>query len=215
MPMTIPVPDKASGDVLTETNWDAHIRDNINKLLQRGHRVLTVAQFAALTGLEGAKGTLAPDEVYLEVDAANGIQWHLGYETSESTFKWRMLGGPDMEAVVETGEGTGSASFVALATVGPSIAIPRAGDYDVTTGCNGGYSGTQTGMMSYDIGGTGAVDADGVSQSWFSSDHTRVKRKAGLTSVTLTAKYKQTGGAATSFGKRRIRIRPVRIRHDA
>ncbi len=35
MPTYTTVPDKATGDVLTEANWDTHIKDNINGLIVR------------------------------------------------------------------------------------------------------------------------------------------------------------------------------------
>jgi opacity protein-like surface antigen len=123
------MPTKSSGDVLTSALWNTYVRDNIDKLLSRGHRVLTVAQFAALTGPEGTKGTVAPDEVYLEVDATNGIQWHLAYESGEPTYKWRFLGGPPLQATVTASETTTATSPGDLATVGPSITLPRGGDY--------------------------------------------------------------------------------------
>lgn len=206
MPISVPVPDKASGDVLTETNWDAHIRDNLNKLLDRGHRILTVAQFTALTGLEDG------DEVYLEVDAANGVLWHLRYVQAESTFKWRYLGGSALHSEVADANATTSTSYVGLAVAGPSIALPRSGDYDVETG----FQGTDgAGRMSYDIGGVGATDADGCRGRWPESP-TRTQRKAGLGAVTLLAKYKfESESAQGGFTMRRMRVTPVRIRHDA
>lgn len=117
MPSNTPVPDKAAGDIFSESMWDLYIKENINKLLDRGHRVLTVAQFAALASPEGTKGTVAPDEVYLEVDSANGVLWHLAYESGEATYKWRFLGGPPL------------AAFGAGLPI--DVTLPRAGDYDV------------------------------------------------------------------------------------
>src|SRR4051812_28535348 len=110
MPMSTPMPTKSAGDVLTSSLWNSYLRDNLNKLLNQGHRVLTVAQFTALTGLEGTKGTVAPDEVYLEVDSTNGIQWHLAYESGETTYKWRCIGGPPMYSEIVTSESTSSAA---------------------------------------------------------------------------------------------------------
>ena len=210
MPITIPVPDKSAGDVLTESNWDQHIRDNINKLLERGHRVLSVAQFGALTGLEDG------DEVYLEVDAANGIMWHLRYVAAETTYKWRFLGGPPMSGLVATSEATASASFVALTTPGPSIALPRSGDYVVAVGYVGNNNGTSgTNLMSYDIGGTSAVDADAAQVPAGTGAGFFRKVKTALGSVTLTSKYRTAAGASHNFFNRTMSVKPVRIRHDA
>lgn len=208
MPVNIPVPDKTAGDVFTESMWDLYIRDNINRLLQHSHRTVTVAQFSGLTGLEDG------EEVYLEVDAANGVLWHLIYETQEPTYKWRYLGGPALDSQVATTEAQSNAAYAALATAGPSVALPRSGDYDVVHGA--AVTGGDIGMMSYDIGATGAVDADAVKIGFAdTASFMRTKRKTALTSVTLTAKYKRTSGGNASFGERFLQVTPIRLRHDA
>jgi len=216
MPVVLPVTHNP-GDVLTSSGWNLQLRDSITKLLGTGHRVLTVAQFAALTGLEGTKGTVAPDEVYLEVDSTNGIQWHLAYESGETTYKWRFLGGPAMYSEVAATEAITNAAYVALTTAGPSIAVPRAGDFDVQTGCNSWASGAgASAVMSYDIGGTGAVDADSVQvgeatgQVGGGGSVYRLRRKAALTAVTLTAKYRATSGQG-NWEKRWMAVTPVRL----
>lgn len=219
MPSLTPVPTKAPGDILTSSLWNSYLRDNINKLLDRGHRVLTVAQFSALTSPEGTKGTTAPDEVYLEVDSTNGIQWHLAYESGEVTYKWRFLGGPPLYSEVATAETTASTGYAALGTAGPSIAVPRAGDYDVDTGVRvSSVSAAINVFFSYDIGASAAVDTDSI-QSLGSADTARAnfmrkRRKAALTSVTLTGKYR-VGSGTGGFADRWMAIRPVRVRHDA
>lgn len=221
MPMLTPMPTKSPGEIFTSGLWNSYLRDNIDKLLTRGHRVLTVAQFSALTALEGTKGAVAPDEVYLEVDSTNGILWHLAYESGEVTYKWRFLGGPPMLSEVATAETTTSTTYAALATAGPSITLPRSGDYDIETG-TGKSTGGQAAIMSYDIGATAAVDADAVyagdplgSGSTSGGNASRYKRKAALTPVTLTAKYKGGAAGTVGFQHRSLRVRPVRIRHDA
>lgn len=206
MPANVPVPDKSAGDVFTEAMWDSYIKDNINKLLNLGHRVLTVAQFGALTGLEDG------DEVYLEVDSSAGVQWHLRYHLSST--KWRFLGGPPMVAEVTTGESPGSTgAYVALTTAGPTVALPIAADYDVDLNVDMTITVGTNARMSYDIGGTGAVDADAVvliSGGGFGpgSFH-RERRKTGLTAVSLTSKYK-SGSTASTFANRRMRVQPVK-----
>jgi hypothetical protein len=216
-PVSIPVPDKSTGDTLTETNWDSHLRDNINKLLDRGHRVLTVAQFAALTGLEDG------DEVYVEVDATNGVHWHVRYVASQPAGrKWVFLGGPPLVSEVDTSEATSSSTYAALTTAGPAVALPRAGDYDIVHGSAVlTPTGNHTGVHSYDIGGTAAVDNDntgfGVQGSSPSgrADVSRKNRKTGLTAVTLTSKYRSVASGSVSFANRYMSVTPVRIDHAA
>lgn len=173
--------------------------------------MLTVAQFSALVSPEDG------DEVYLEVDATNGVMWHLRYVAAETTYKWRKIGGPPLLSEVLTAEATSSTTYVALTTAGPSIALPRAGDYDVP----GGVLTTTLGIMSYDIGATAAVDADAVGEPSSGAGtqghgHSyRKRRKAGLTSATLTAKYKTPTGASVTFEHRSLQADAVRVRHDA
>lgn len=223
------MPTKSPGDVLTSSLWNTYLRDNIDKLLSRGHRVLTVAQFTALTGLEGTKGSVPPDEAYVEVDSSAGVQWHFAYESGEATYKWRFLGGPALISEVATAESlpaNATTTYQALATAGPSVPLPRAGDYDVAIGArilganDGGGNGQNT-RMSYDIGGTGAVDADAVEHIGGNGTPTitqaRTRRKTGLTSVTLTSKYSHSGTlvAGGTFANRWMSVLPVRVRHDA
>jgi hypothetical protein len=168
---------------------------------------VTTVQFAALTPADG-------DEVHLVVDATAGIVWHLRYNAgSASSYKWEFLGGAALFSEVATAEGT-AAAYADLATVGPSIVLPRAGDYIVAHGFDFlGATGGANGYMSYQIGATAAVDADAVEvaddgTSWTQASVSREQLKTGLTAVTLTAKYKGSGNNARN---RWMRVTPRRI----
>ena len=212
MAATVPLINRSAGDLLTTTLWNTYVVANVNKLLNQAHRKVTVAQFAALTGIEDG------DEVYLEVDAANGIEWHLVYRTAEATYKWRFLGGPPMSSEVATSENTTSVTYAALATAGPSITLPRAGDYQVELGCYLVVASAAAAYHSYDIGGTGAGDVDSVRSSMTSSgqgsSNFRRKLKAALSAVALVSKYRVSAGTAAPES-RRFAVTPVRLRHDA
>ncbi len=175
-----------------------YIETNLNKLGVQMHRQLSVAAFLALTGLEEG------DEAYVEVDGTNGVIWHMRYDNGTS--KWRFLGGAPLEATVLTTESSNSTSYGALSTAGPSVTLPFAGDYDVSVETR---VDSNTGWMSYDIGVTGAVDADGTVA--LGKTHTfRTQKKAGLTAVALVAKYKKDSAtAAVPFGNRRMAVTPV------
>jgi len=68
---------------------------------------------------------------------------------------------------------------------------------------------------SYDIGGTGAVDADAVyGQSpgaTGAASSVRTRRKAALTVVTLTSKYRATSAVNCLFASRWMAVVPVRL----
>lgn len=144
-------------------------------------------------------------------------RWHLQYEASQT--KWHFIGGAPLFAEVTANETTASTTYVALATAGPAIALPLAGDYDVGEGFTGAAGNNVGGIMSYDIGATGAVDADKVRTSSLTisgggsqpASAMRIRRKTGLTAVTLTAKYKSPDGGSIGFENRWMRVTPVRL----
>lgn len=212
MPTSIPVPARSAGDLLTSALWNAQVKDNINKLLERGHRVLTVAQFGALTGLEDG------DEVYLEVDASNGIVWHLRYVAAETTYKWRFLGGPDLVSNVQAAETTASNVFTALLTPGPSITVQHVGDYDIVVEGNlqKAANANAGAFMSVDLGAAAAVDNNGLRvASTDASDPgascSRLIRRTLAASSAIVAKYRVSGASSGTFQWRTLRVRPVRL----
>lgn len=157
------------------------------------------------------------DEVFFQTAAmaTNGIAWHLRYRAaSTSAYKWEFVGGGPLYSEILTTETTTSATYVALATAGPDIALPLAGDYLVTVAALA-YNSTlgNISYMSYQIGATAAVDADAmqtgmnVAQAMHVS---RTQRRNGLTAVTLSARYRAEAGTST-FLQRVLQAVPVRV----
>jgi microcystin-dependent protein len=170
--------------------------------------------------------------VVYAADASNGVMWTLRYRAAATgSYKWEFVGGSALRSMVKDAsiadnESTNSTTYTALTTAGPTITLPLAGDYEVTTGFTG-YNTVQGAIstMSYDIGATGAVDADGV-QTYapaFSTGgsytgavvaaNSRTRIKTSLSAVTLTAKYKSSSASASSanFFNRFMVARPVRV----
>ena len=140
------------------------------------------------------------------------FRWNAG---SANTDKWEFIGGSPVITEVATAELlNANAVYVALATAGPSFALPRAGVYTVEVGCFPKQAANAHYYMSYDIGGTGAVDADAMEGDWANANNgtagSYARIKTGLTAVTLTAKYKSLTGN-TTFSKRWMRVTPVRV----
>jgi hypothetical protein len=149
-------------------------------------------------------------------DATNHVRWLLQYDSA--TGKWEFNGGAPLYEEVAASASTASLTYAALAgSAGPAIALPLAGDYMVSQGAQI-YDATATAQvfMSYDIGGTGAVDADAVRHIEGSGGNTnlealsRMRRKAALTAVTLTSKYRVTAGTG-SFENRWRSGWPIRV----
>lgn len=215
MPISVPVPDKAAGDVFTELMWDSYIRDNINKLLDRGHRYLTAAQFAALVGLEDG------DEVYLEHDAANGIYWHLRYKASlGDNNKWVCLGGAPASVEVDTAESRNNVAYGDLATV-HSLTLARPGvyelEYGMTAETDPGENNSQ--FLSPKYSAAEAVDADAVRVTTGGdatlpamSASRRRKLTIAAAGQVVTMRAKQgTAHASSPIQYRWLKITPVRI----
>jgi len=162
------------------------------------------------------------DECYYLADASAGVVWHLKYRAaSASAYKWEYVGGPPRFDEITATETTVSTTYAALATAGPSITVPLAGDYLVEIGTRAYFTATNnaSASMSYDIGGTGAGDGDrvdyygaAVSGVATAAPHqVRARRKNALAASTaLVAKYKVSGGTGT-FQDRWMRVTPVRV----
>lgn len=164
---------------------------------------------SAVTALPGSPAD--GDEIlFMDSLTAPTYTWHLRYISGKSSNKWQFIGGSPMSSEVATSQTTGSTAYAALATAGPSIAVPVAGDYFVDVGFTPDGTDNARRWMSYDIGGTGAVDADATrGAARFSSVHRRT-RKTGLTAVTLTAKYKAID-ATIGFEDRWMHLTPIAI----
>jgi hypothetical protein len=159
------------------------------------------------------------DRYFWEVDATNGVVWHMIWNAALS--KWLFLGGPPLWSQVDTSETTASTTYVALTTAGPSITIPGAGGGLYLVGLGAEMvpvtTVSQRFSMSYDIGATGAVDADrttvlkgGANEAASAFSLARFNRKSFATAAALVAKYKVSANTAT-FLNRWMSLLPVQV----
>lgn len=162
---------------------------------------------APVTALPGSP-TDTQQVIFTDSTTAPTFAWLLQWSTAAS--KWFFVGGSPITAEVATSETTASATYAALATAGPSVTLSRAGTYVVSHGFSG-FSSNQNAMMSYDIGGTGAVDADWVIQANLSGSPARTQVKSGITAATsLVSKYRASlAGGTQTYEKRWISAYPV------
>lgn len=151
-------------------------------------------------------------------------QWRFRYNASSgNTDKWEFTGGAPAYVEVTTLENRVGSAYGALTTAGPSFTVPNGGVYFVSLGFAVDADASTNDIsawMSYDIGGTGAVDADGVgilaihTNVPISNRHTssRTRRKTIAASTALVSKYKSTHGTPnTGFQDRWISVVPVRV----
>jgi hypothetical protein len=170
----------------------------------------------------GGYGTSLPaspvdGQLFVLVDSVTSptYQWQFRYNAGSSlTHKWEFVGGPPLYNEVTQTWFTTSTTYSVPDTVGnwPNVALPRAGDYMVTIASNIYQTTGGTGFLSYDIGATGAVDADSISTSVLVAGNyvTRTRRKAGLSAVTLTMKGRTTANQVNA-GSTSISVVPIRV----
>jgi hypothetical protein len=146
-------------------------------------------------------------------------RWQLVYNAaSASAYKWEFVGGNPRFAEVATQEIRASNIYGSLATAGPSVTVPLAGDYDVEIGSTAFGSTGAILLHSYSIGATVASDNDAieVAVAATATDEicgARVRRKTGLAAGTaLVSQYRSTISASNpSWFNRWMRITPVRV----
>lgn len=152
-------------------------------------------------------------DIWNALDVGSGAgSWQFVYRASEPTYKWHFIGGAGLISEVNTLEPIDNTAYVALATAGPSITIPRAGDYDVEI--HGHYGGI--GYMSYNVGAAAASDTNALhtgSSAALGASSMSLRRQTGLAASTaLVAMYRNdTGQGGFYWSNRRMRVTPVRI----
>jgi len=167
------------------------------------------------------------DGFEIDYNVTGGHVWKLKRrEADPSIYKWQVISAPSLFNEVLTAQSLNVAGWQNLATVGPSLVVPRDGDYFIDWGCNcwEDYTGSTTIYTGISIGGA-APENDGGYISMFAGganfdqndnhlSHMRSRRKNALTAGTvITVKY-QVSGAPTAIGWWRwrwMRLRPIRI----
>lgn len=150
---------------------------------------------------------------YFPADAANGIVWMFRYNASSvSAYKWEFVGGAPLRAVVVTQESTTNPGATTLATLGPSLTVPRSGDYNVEMGAvmYNITAGTAAKMWLYfNAVGTGYNVHSGA------QTYTNVWRSFTLPGLTvgqpLDVLYSQIAGGTANFGDRTLTLIPKRV----
>lgn len=159
------------------------------------------------------------ETVFYAADAATGIYWQLMYDELGS-YPWKFVGGsPLLNLVFGDGQWTDSSSYADLATAGPTLTLPLAGDYDVNISVLTASvaAAHYAGSASYDVGATAANNAwaanFGVNYGpGFGSNSDRTYRHTGLAaSTSLVAKYRAPQAVQVYFNDRVLTATPVRV----
>jgi hypothetical protein len=140
---------------------------------------------------------------------------------SATASKWIFIGGSDAYLMVATSQSLTSASTSDLATDGPSITVPRAGDYMVrwgaqfSTASGAAYTSVAllckngTPISNESLGER--VDGGSSSSSQIGSN-SKTSRVTGLAaSDVLKIRYQSDGTHSTNFSERFISVTPVAV----
>lgn len=162
-------------------------------------------------------GPVDGQEIVFVADAARGVLWHFRYRAaSASIYKWEFVGGSPLYNEIVAPETTASATYVSLATLGPTIGVPLAGDFMVGIGAGVSNTIVAESWMSYDIGATNAVDADKVAYTervaavQKAVAVSRLRPKTFAAPLSLLAKYR-VGGGTGQWQERWMSVLPVRV----
>jgi len=146
-----------------------------------------------------------------------GTVWLFRYNAgSASTYKWEFVGGPPLSHEIITDEATGSTTYVDLATVGPQITLPRAGDYEAFFGCKMYNSSAGNNIFAALKRGAAATsDNDYISYTnpanFSESCPARSIRVTGMAASDILKMQYKTSAATASFSKRFLKVTPVRV----
>jgi hypothetical protein len=149
--------------------------------------------------------------------------WRFRYVAAiTGTKKWLFIGGAPATASVSPDESTASGfpTWVDLATVGPSIVVPRAGDYLCRYGCNGSNTVTGSGWL-INARSTNVVEQDiGIGGVWAqplgaAAGLVAASKQVVLPSVvagdTIKMRYAALTSGTAHFDRRYLEVQPVRV----
>lgn len=155
------------------------------------------------------------------VMTSSGFVWHLRYNsTSSSSYKWEFLGGSPITATAgsrafATRQTYSSLTYGDLATVGPSVTNPLAGDYlcQFKVNC---VSNTTSGNVRVWVTGDSSYNWDGDTDvQMFQGNQTGggfVTRTAVAANSTIKLQYAvSNAGVNAEFWNRQMSVTPIRV----
>jgi len=155
------------------------------------------------------------------VDSTSAPTYIWTFRWLAAASKWIYTGGTPAHITVDNADSTLSATYVALTNAGPSFTVPRAGDYLVTVGSRMVQANSPLGVFhSYDVGATGALDADSASvaaggasgNTTINNSQIMTRKKVGLSASTaLVSKYRSDGTRTATFSNRFMSVVPITV----
>jgi hypothetical protein len=158
-------------------------------------------------------------EILFLADATRRTIWHLRYNAGSSfTSKWEPVSTPaPLYNAVDTAEGTtATAAYQDLATVGPQVTAPVAGDYMLDYRATATAAGVTTPLMAPSIGGAAPApfdDAqDTISGAGQAAHLTRQREKPAVAALaTIRLRYNPNSATVVTFSRRSLSVIPLRV----
>jgi len=149
-------------------------------------------------------------------------QWRFRYNAgSTSAYKWECVGATPLGAYLNVQESLAvTGTWQDLATVGPQVTVPRAGDYQVRFGARVVSAGTGlNGYLGVKVGATApsgvqtsvSVPASAGIQAMFEMLPSYDPVLRGIAASTTIGLQYQTNVATAYFGYRMIQVQPTRV----
>lgn len=157
-------------------------------------------------------------EVYYAADASNGTIWHLRYRSgSSSSYKWEFVGGPPMTASISANETATGSGWLDLATPGPLVTSPLAGEYIYLFRSDTYYDGDQRQSaiaISVNNAAPTVMDAFYITAAAASSA-TNLMGSGRVTVATaghtIKMRYSRDATGTANFRWRHLQVVPVRV----
>lgn len=176
-------------------------------------------ELASVKGIGAAPPGSPTDGMIWRPSPATGVYWAFQYDSALATYKWAGYGAQTpMYAEVTTDQSTTSATYVDLATVGPSVTVPRAGIYRIRFGVTAynASAGVQAIRAAVKIGAAATADAEAISGDTASAATVqvapmRVIERTLAASDVIKLQYKVSGAATAHFLNRWIEVAPIQV----
>lgn len=177
-------------------------------------------QLAGVYGVSASPPGSPVDGMIWRLPAASGsgVYWFFQYDSSQATYKWVFMGGAPLSHEILTDESTTSITYVDLATVGPTLTLPRAGDYKVEFGAqlNNASAGTGT-VAAIKRGAAATSDNDAIVHTLpttanLVTTNARAIVLTGMAASDVVKMQYKSGGATAAHALRRwMMITPIRV----
>jgi hypothetical protein len=219
-----PLPGGTSlADYITYTEALANAIDTAMQTMQNTLNPINAAQPTYVANLP-TTNLVDGQEVYYQTSAManNGQAWHLRYRAAApASTRWEYLGGAPIDQVVPGGAGGGGyagplASGLNPVPSGPSVVVPRPGDYIFNFGAviqsalvgtvnvgidGGGIASNAAPMIQFSINTAGAT---------FRTASLSVRRNVSAANATL-AMFATATGTDVTVGARYLSVTPIRL----